>query len=57
MTAELAVGCDPAGRAGSRCAGAEAAAEMRRNVLQMDLGGPDGVNVAEELARDRADER
>ena len=30
---------------------------MRRNVLQMDLGGPDGVNVAEELARDRADER
>ena len=35
----------------------ERAAEMRRNVLRMDLGGPDGVNVAEELARDRADER
>jgi len=26
-------------------------------VLRMDLGQPDGVNVAEELARDRADER
>jgi hypothetical protein len=35
----------------------ERAAEMRRNVLRTDLGGPDGVNVAEELARDRADER
>ena len=35
----------------------ERAAEMRHAVLQMDLGGPDGVNVAEELARDRADER
>ena len=34
----------------------ERAAEMRRNVLQMDLGTPDGVNVAEELARDRADD-
>ena len=30
---------------------------MRREVLQMDLGQPDGVNVAEELARDRAGER
>jgi predicted transcriptional regulator len=35
----------------------ERAAEMRRRVLQMDLGKPDGVNVAEELARDRASER
>jgi predicted transcriptional regulator len=35
----------------------ERAAEMRRNVLRMDLGTPDGVNVAEELAQDRADER
>jgi Arc/MetJ-type ribon-helix-helix transcriptional regulator len=35
----------------------ERAAEMRRAVLQMDLGQPDGVNVAEELARDRAGER
>jgi hypothetical protein len=26
-------------------------------VLRMDLGEPDGVNVAEELARDRASER
>jgi hypothetical protein len=30
---------------------------MRRNVLRMDLGMPDGVNVAGELSRDRADER
>ena len=35
----------------------ERAAEMRRAVLHMDLGRPDGVNVAEELARDRAGER
>jgi predicted transcriptional regulator len=35
----------------------ERAAEMRRAVLRMDLGKPDGVNVAEELARDRAGER
>jgi hypothetical protein len=35
----------------------ERAAEMRRAVLRIDLGQPDGVNVAEELARDRADER
>jgi hypothetical protein len=26
-------------------------------VLRMDLGQPDGVNVAEELARGRASER
>ncbi len=35
----------------------ERAAEMRRAVLQMDLGQPDGVNVAEELARNRTGER
>jgi predicted transcriptional regulator len=35
----------------------ERAAEIRREVLRMDLGKPDGVNVAEELARDRASER
>jgi hypothetical protein len=34
----------------------ERAAEMRRAVLHMDLGHPDGVNIAEELARDRASE-
>ena len=35
----------------------ERAAEMRREALRLDLGKPDGVNVAEELARDRASER
>ena len=40
--------------AARRC---ERAAEMRRAVLRTDLGRPDGVNVAEELARDRASER
>jgi predicted transcriptional regulator len=35
----------------------ERAAEMRRAVLRMDLGKPDGVNVAEQLAGDRASER
>ena len=35
----------------------ERAAEMRQAVLRMDLGRPDGVNVAEELVRDRASER
>jgi hypothetical protein len=35
----------------------ERAARMRREVLRVDLGQPDGVNVAEELARDRAGER
>lgn len=35
----------------------ERAARMRREVLQMDIGQPDGVDVAEELARDRASER
>ena len=35
----------------------ERAVQMRREVLRMDLGQPDGVNVAEELARDRSGER
>ena len=33
------------------------AATMRREVLRMNLGEPDGINVAEELARDRSGER
>ena len=35
----------------------ERAVEMRRDVLRMNLGQADGVNVAEELTRDRAGER
>jgi Arc/MetJ-type ribon-helix-helix transcriptional regulator len=35
----------------------ERAAEMRRAVLEMDLGPLDGINVADELARAREDER
>ena len=35
----------------------ERAAQMRREVLRLDLGQPDGIDVAEELARDRSDER
>jgi Arc/MetJ-type ribon-helix-helix transcriptional regulator len=35
----------------------ERAAEMRRAVLHTDLGQADGINVAEELARDRTSER
>jgi predicted transcriptional regulator len=35
----------------------ERAARMREEVLRMDLGEPDGVNVADEMARDRAGER
>jgi Arc/MetJ-type ribon-helix-helix transcriptional regulator len=35
----------------------ERATQMRREVLRMDLGQPDGVNVADELARDRTLER
>ena len=35
----------------------ERAAQMRRDVLRMDLGQSDGVNIADELARDRSDER
>jgi hypothetical protein len=30
---------------------------MRREVLRMELGDPDGINIAEELARDRSGER
>ncbi len=35
----------------------ERAARMRREVLRMEPGEPDGVNVAEEPARDRSGER
>ena len=35
----------------------ERAAQMRREVLRMDLGEPDGINVADELVRDRSRER
>jgi hypothetical protein len=35
----------------------ERAAAMRRSVLRMPPGEPDGVNVADELARSREDER
>jgi hypothetical protein len=35
----------------------ERAAQMRREILRMDLGQPDGINVADEMARDRSDER
>jgi Arc/MetJ-type ribon-helix-helix transcriptional regulator len=35
----------------------ERAAAMRRAVLQMPLGEPDGINVAEELSRTRDHER
>ena len=35
----------------------ERAARMRREVLRMDLGRPDGINVADELSRDRSGER
>ena len=35
----------------------ERAAQMRREVLRMDLGEPDGIDIAAELARDRASER
>jgi len=35
----------------------ERAAEMRRAVLGLDLGEPDGVNIADELSRSREDER
>jgi hypothetical protein len=34
----------------------ERAAQLRREVLQMPLGEPDGVSVADELARDRDDQ-
>jgi hypothetical protein len=35
----------------------ERAAQLRREVLLMPLGEPDGVNIADELALDREDER
>jgi hypothetical protein len=35
----------------------EGAAEMRRAILQMPLGEPDGINVAEELSLARQEER
>jgi predicted transcriptional regulator len=35
----------------------ERATAMRRAVLAMNTGGPDGIDVAAELARDREDER
>ena len=35
----------------------ERAAQMRREILRMNLGESDGVNVADELARDRSGER
>ena len=35
----------------------ERAAQLRRAVLAMDIGEPDGMDVAAELARDRGAER
>ena len=35
----------------------ERAAQLRRAVLAMDIGEPDGINIAAELARNRGDER
>lgn len=35
----------------------ERAVQMRREILRMDLGQSDGINVADELARDRSGER
>lgn len=35
----------------------ERAVEMRRAILRMPLGDPDGINVADELARSREEER
>lgn len=35
----------------------ERAAQMRREILRMNLGQPDGVNVADELSRERSNER
>jgi hypothetical protein len=35
----------------------ERAAAMRRAILSMPLGEPDGVNVAVEIASDRGEER
>ena len=50
------VGGDPSGGdPGSRAR--EHAAQLRRAVLAMDIGEPDGIDVAAELALDRGDER
>jgi predicted transcriptional regulator len=35
----------------------ERAAAMRRAVLRMPLGEPDGIDIASEIARDREDSR
>jgi Arc/MetJ-type ribon-helix-helix transcriptional regulator len=35
----------------------ERAAEMRRAVLRMPLGEPDGINIADELSWSRREER
>lgn len=35
----------------------ERATQMRRAVLRMSLGEPDGINVADQLSRARDDER
>jgi Arc/MetJ-type ribon-helix-helix transcriptional regulator len=35
----------------------ERATEMRRAILRMPLGEPDGINVADELSRSRDEER
>ena len=35
----------------------ERAVQMRRAILRIDLGEPDGVNVADELVRERSGER
>jgi predicted transcriptional regulator len=35
----------------------ERAAQMRRSILQLDLGPLDGVSVADELSQAREDER
>jgi hypothetical protein len=35
----------------------ERAAQLRRAVLAMDIGEPDGIDIAAELAHERGDER
>ncbi|WP_112244297.1 hypothetical protein [Kribbella monticola] len=35
----------------------ERAAAMRREVLRMPLGEPDGIDIAAEISRDREDDR
>ena len=59
----VASGSNPDSSAATRQAVLEAAgrreraAPMRPEALRADLGEPDGVNVADELARDRSGER